>query len=435
MKICALVEPRQCGLREVWLKGVLIRGVSVSRLLRSSLVFGILICLISHTQLVEAKPLVIHGDSFTLQPQLWLSSEYDTNVFYESESEPTGNLPNSGALIKAGVGFQLKNRKQSSVGLDLNASSAYRQYVYLDDANGKAQSDLDTLRQGRSGIDYARLRGGLTLGTQSDIQLILSERFNYIERPAYESTIFGFERVDNLLGVAVDFAPSRRGGGGPIGIKLGYGLRNVMFLNDGEGLPIQQRSEKQGHTVSLDSRWRFLPKNFLTFDVSYTSNDYNDFESSDEEGASAEDTSRDSTPLRVGLGLTGLITSRFSVFLKGGYSNTFNKNGASFEGFVGIFQLSYISAPRLELSVGYQRDGQDSGFSNFYSLDRFYTKGSLRLSHKLHVTANLSYDLYEYDATNAIDDAGRIDPVVRAQVAVRTYLPGHFSIQIGRAHV
>ena len=374
----------------------------------------------------EAKPLVLYSDSFSLQPKLWLSSEYDTNVFYEAELEPTGNLPNTGALMKAGLGFGIKNRQQSSVSFQLDASSAYRQYVYLDDSNGRAQSELDQLRQGRSGVDFAKLAGGLTLGTRSDIQLLLSDRFSYVERPAYESTIYGFERVDNRLGAAVDFAPGRRAGGGPLGVQLGYELRSVSFLNDGAGLPIQQRSEKQSHTISLDSRWRFLPKNFLTFDVSYTSNDYNDFESDPE--VSAEDVSRDSTPLRVELGLTGLITKRFSVFFKSGYGNTFNKNGASFEGFIGLFQLSYIYAPRFELSVGYQRDGQDSGFSNFFVLDRVYAKGSFKVSNKLHITGNLSYDLYQYDSTNAVDAIGRVDPVIRGQVGLRTYLPSHFSL-------
>jgi hypothetical protein len=380
-------------------------------------------------QKVEAKPLVLKGDTFTAQPKLWLSSEYDTNVFYEADVEPTGNLPNTGTLIKAGLGLILQNRQQSSVSFNLDASSAYRQYVYLEDSNGRPQEDLDKLRQGRSGVDYARLLGGLTLGTQSDIQLIIAERFNYVERPAYESTVYGFERVDNRLSTAVDFAPGRRSGGGPLGIQLGYELRNISFLNDGEGLPIQGRSEKQSHTVSLDSRWRFLPKNFLTLDFSYTSNDYNDFEREMEEEESAEDVSRDSNPLRVELGLTGLITKRFSVFLKGGYGNTFNKNGSSFEGFIGLFQLSYIYTPVTEISIGYQRDGQDSGFSNFYTLDRLYVKGALRISNKMSITSNLSYDLYQYDPANAVDNAERVDPVLRAQIAIRGYLASHFSIQ------
>lgn len=386
-------------------------------------------CVVGALSHAGATPLVLKGDTFRAQPKLWLSSEYDTNVFYEAALEPTGNLPNTGALIKAGLGLILQNRQQKNVSFNLDASSAYRQYVYLDDSNGRPEAELDKLRQGRSGVDYARLIGGLILGTQSDIQLIISERFNYIERPAYESTVYGFERVDNRLSTAVDFAPGRRGGGGPLGIQLGYELRNISFLNDGEGLPIQGRSEKQSHTLSLDSRWRFLPKNFLTLDFSYTSNDYNDFERDLEEDETPEETSRDSNPLRVELGLTGLITKRFSVFLKGGYGNTFNKNGASFEGFVGLFQLSYIYAPVAELSVGYQRDGQDSGFSNFYTLDRVYVKGALRISNKLSITSNLSYDLYQYDASNAVDNAERTDPVLRAQVAVRAYMPSHFSIQ------
>ena len=381
-----------------------------------------------------AEPVfVMKSESFNVKPKLWLSSEYDDNVFYEADLEPTGNLPNQGAVLKVGGALNIENRTKSSVGLNIDASSAYRQYVYLDDQNGRAQSDLDKLRQGRNGFDFARLNGRLVLGALSDIQLILQDRFNYIERPAYEGTVFGFERVDNRLGTAVDFAPGRRNGGGPLGLKLGYELRSIFFLNDGDGLLIQNRSEKQAHTLSLETRWRFLPKNFLTFELAYTSNDYNDFGSTGEDDPANDNielASRDSTPLRVQLGLTGLITPRFSVFLKGGYANTYNKNGESFIGFIGLFQLSYTFIPLFDINIGYQRDGQDSGFSNFYVLNRYFTKLNYRPSDRLSISGNVSYDIYNYNASNAIDSADREDPVLRSQIAVRTVLPSHFAIQV-----
>jgi hypothetical protein len=383
-------------------------------------------------QVTEAQPLTLQSGHFQYKPKLWLSSDYDDNVFYEAAEEPTGNLPNQGAVLKVGGAFQIENRGDSPVGLNLDLSSAYRQYVFLNDSNGKSDSALETLRQGRNGFDFARLNGQLVLGKQSDIQLLLQERFSYIERPAYEGTVFGFERVDNRLGTAIDFSPGRRVGGGPLGMKLGYELRNVFFLNDGDGLQIQSRSEKQAHTVSLDSRWRFLPKNFLTFDVSYTSNNYNDFPdtSTGETAADPESLSRDSTLFRAEFGLTGLITTRFSVFLKGGYTNTFNAAGPSYDGFVGLFQLGYVHTPLAEVSIGYQRDVRDSGFSNFYILDWFYTKTSLNLSNRLMITGNLSYDLYQYDAANAVDDTERVDPVLRAKIGLLTKLPSHFALQL-----
>ena len=393
------------------------------------------LCTLVFLTFCSSTSLVSYADTFTLRteslqfrPKAWLSSDYDDNVFYEAEREPTGNLPNQGAVVKVGGGLVIQNRGKSPIGLNIDASSAYRHYIFLGDDNGKGDTALDQLRQGRNGIDFARLSGQLTLGALSDVQVILQDKFNYIERPAYEGTVFGFERVDNRLGAAVDFAPGRRGGGGPLGINLGYELRSIFFLNEGNGLPIQNRSEKKAHTLSLDTRWRFLPKNFLTFDVSYTANDYNDFKQ-DEEIENAEMLSRDSTPLRAELGLSGLISTRFSVFLKGGYSNTFNKNGTSFEGFIGLFQLSY-EFQAGELSLGYQRDGQDSGFSNFYQLDRFFTKTSFQFSNSLTLSGNISYDIYTYDSTNAIDNASRVDPVLRSQIALRTTLPSNLAVQI-----
>ena len=195
------------------------------------------------------------------------------------------------------------------------------------------------------------------------------------------------------------------------------------------GPDIQKRSEKQAHTLALDTRWRFLPKNFLTLNLSYTSNDYNDFEQ-DPELMNPELTSRDSAPLRAQLGISGLITPRFSLFLRGGYANTYNKNGNSFEGFIGLFQASYNFAPLIDVSIGYQRDGQDSGFSNFYTLDRYFAKSTFKLSSRVQLTGNVSYDIYTYDASNAIDDTARVDPVLRSQIALKTQLPSHLSVQV-----
>ncbi|MAD61878.1 MAG: hypothetical protein CMH49_10280 [Myxococcales bacterium] len=397
--------------------------------LRLVLFLGATLACLLLTTSVSAKPFTIHSSSLNFKPKAWLSADYDDNVFYEADLEPTGNVPNQGAVLKVGGGLTIENRGKSPVGLDVDALSAYRHYTFLDGQAGQSESTVDKLRQGRNGIDFARFNGKLTLGALSDVQVILQDHFNYIERPAYEGTVFGFERVDNRLGAAVDFAPGRRNGGGPLGINLGYEMRTIFFLNDGEGLDIQSRSEKQAHTLSLDTRWRFLPKNFLTLNLSYSSNNYNDFEQ-DLDAMNPELSSRDSTPLRAQLGLSGLITPRFSLFLRGGYANTYNKNGNSFKGFIGLFQASYKFAPILDISIGYQRDGQDSGFSNFYILDRIFAKSTFKLSSRLQLTGNVSYDTYTYDASNAIDDTGRVDPVLRSQIALRTQLPSHLAVQI-----
>jgi hypothetical protein len=381
------------------------------------------------TSTALADAFIFHSSNLNFKPKAWLSADYDDNVFYEAAEEPTGNIPNQGAVLKVGGGLTIENRGKSPVALNVNAMSAYRHYTFLDGQPGQSESAVEELRQGRNGIDFARLNGKLTLGALSDVQVILQERFSYIERPVYEGTVFGFERVDNRLGAAIDFAPGRRNGGGPLGINLGYEMRSLFFLNDGTGLDIQNRSEKQAHTVSLDTRWRFLPKNFLTLDVSYTSNNYNDFQE-DPEAVNPELSSRDSTPLRAQLGLSGLITPRFSLFMKGGYANTYNKNGNSFEGFIGLFQASYKFIPVVDVSIGYQRDGQDSGFSNFYTLDRFFAKSTFQLSSRLQLSGNVSYDTYTYDASNAVDNAGRVDPVLRSQIAIRTKLPSYLAVQV-----
>ena len=392
---------------------------------RNLLVFLCTLCCMSS---VFARPFLVQGESVTLRPKLWLSSSYDTNVFYEAPTEPTGAQPNDGILLKFGGGFILENRHKDHVDLFIDSTLAYRNYVYMDDENGQLS---DQVRESRNGLDFAKAKAYLVIGTRSDFQLKLKEDFSYIERPIYENTLFGYERVENRSGLELQFAPGSSSISGPLALSLGYTLHNIGFLNDSSSVAIQGRSEKQGHILSLMTRWRFLPKNYLTLDVNYALNDYNDFAAIDEENVTQEALSRDSAPLRVQLGLTGLLSTRISVFLKGGYANTFNQAGLSYSGFIGLFQVSYVYVPRIKLSAGYQRDGRDSGFSNFYTLNRYFLKINWSLTTKTNVIGDVSFDEYTYDAANAVGDSGRVDPVLRAQLKISTPLYRTFRVQLG----
>ena len=67
--------------------------------------------------------LTLHSSSLNFKPKAWLSADYDDNVFYEADLEPTGNVPNQGAVLKVGGGLTIENRGKSPVGLDVNALS------------------------------------------------------------------------------------------------------------------------------------------------------------------------------------------------------------------------------------------------------------------------------------------------------------------------
>ena len=383
---------------------------------------------------VWADPFVIQGDVFSFKPRLWVSNLYDDNVFYEAPQEPTRSVPNTGYLIKVGSGFNIENRQKNTVDFKLNAQGAYRNYWSIDDENGRlSQQTLES----RNGLDYLRGNGSLVLGTQNRLQVHLNSQASYIERPIYENTLFGFERLDYRVGGALHFV-SGRTGQGPLRFQLGYAFRQVQFLNDQlngaderDDVAIIDRSKKDNHIIKLVTQWRFLPKNFLTFDVNFQQNDYNDLEIRNINTGETTQIVRDSRPLRVQLGLMGLLSKRISVFLKGGYANTFNESGSTFSGLIGLFQISYLYEPFLRMSIGYQRDGQDSGFSNFYTLNRYFYKMNWSLTKRLFLRANISLDEYTYDASNSIDNQGRYDPVLRASVQFGSRFIGATRVRLG----
>ena len=372
-------------------------------------------------------PFEVRAESVRLRPRLSLSNSYDTNVFYEANPDAYGALPNDGWLMRVAAGATLENRHKDSVDFKAQADLGYRYYAYMDQSDGVA---TDRVRASRNTVDTLALNTQLVFGPYRPLQLALSDRLNYTERPTYESSIYGFERLDNRAGVRASFSPGRTQREGPLTFNMGYELQTLSFLNARPEFEIQGRSEKLAHVLSLETRWRFLPKNYLILDVTYASNNYNDFTPAEGQPSTAESLSRDSTPLRAQLGLTGLLTPRVSVFLKAGYANTFNASGETFSGLIALAELTY-QRDALRLSGGYQRDGRDSGFSNFYTLNRAFLKTRLRLSERVAFLGDVSFDLYDYASSNAIDNKGRQDPVLRAQARFDLPLSGALHALVG----
>ena len=376
-----------------------------------------------------AKKFELKGSSLAFSPRLSVMGLYDSNVFYEAPVEANGGVPNHGFFSKFASGFVVENRHKNRVDFNLGADAAYRYYWTVDDEQGRVtQAAIDA----RNTLDFAKANARLLIGPNSSFNLELQDEFIYIERPVYENTLFGFQRVDNRAGAQVSFAPgSGRNRRGPLELQLKYQLQNIKFLNDGDNLAIQGRSEKVAHITRFVTRWKFLPKNILILDVSYTMNDYNDFQAEEGEDVPEEDLSRDSSPFRAQLGLSGLLSSRIAVFLKGGYANTFNKAGSSFSGLIALLQVSYEYMPRFSLRIGYQRDGQDSGFSNYYILDRYFLKSTWHIARDIRMNAMLSYDRYSYVADNAVDNQGRVDPVLRSDLKISFPLVHALRLQFG----
>ena len=359
------------------------------------------------------RPFKLRLGVFSVQPTSHVGFGYDNNIFYDATEEPDGRVPNDGWLLIGGGRIRAKNERSQRVLLELDSNIAFRHYTGADLTGPQDREIREEIIDSRTGVSQAAFNGRARFNPAGTFQASLYNQFTYLERPSYEFSVFGFERIQNIAGGRVHFMPGGRGIQGPLELNLGYGFEVIDFLNEPPSQPILGRSKKNAHRFSTDLKLRFLPKNYFLFKASYVLNDYNDFQPGEDEEEGDKALSRDSRPLRVTGGLTGLITPRVSVVLNGGYAHTFNDNGPSFKGFIGLLELNYVSLPRFRLGVGYQRDGRDSGFSNFYVLDRGFFRFSWNLSGSVLWSSMLSYDLYRYERTGAIQDQGREDPVLR----------------------
>ncbi len=415
----------------------------------------------SASSLSSEEAFEVRNSSFAIRPIAWLSTAYDSNVFYEANPEPTFRKPNNGVVSFLGGGLKIENREKQNLVFLANLSTAYRYYFYLNPDEGvdnkgiKVSPISQKTIDARNTIDNIKADISARLLPQSTIQFHLSDLLNYIERPIYDSATEGFKRLDNRIGLRAHFIPGGDKTNGPLDFNIGYGFRNISFLNDDvkttttlnptdnnpvtgtEALPsapIQGRSEKVAHDFNLNTKFKFLPKNYLILDIKYVMNNYDLDSTIVNADGSTSKASRDSTPFSALIGISGLLTSRIAFFVKLGYGNTYNVTGNSYSGLLALTEFAYVQAPRTQFAVGYQRDAQDMGVANFYVLDRFYFRGNHLLNQNWAFNTNISFDFYDYDTSNTIDGRKRQDPILRSMFAFKQKLFRFYSLMYGLSY-
>ena len=343
------------------------------------------------------------GD-LVIHPTVLAGFAYDTNFFYESESEvdARGNpaVVNDAALIKAGLGLQLANRTPNKVGISFDSSIDFRNAVSVgENADGAV---ADRVVEERNGVD--RVVAGLNLAIlpRSVVTLELDEKLKFSDRPAFDSSVNGFRRIDNSVGPDLRFRPGDNPDSRAFEMRLGYRFLTTNYADAAKaGLT---RYERQAHDMRFLTEWRFLPKTTALADFHYTINDFQD------DGVSRD---RDSTPFRAELGLRGLVTKRVSVELLAGFLNTFNADGESYGGVVGTAQVQYVLEPSFDVALRYEHDAKGAGYSNFVILDKVSARATLNFLERFELEAKAAYGLYDYATDGAPTGAEkRTDPIV-----------------------
>jgi hypothetical protein len=288
----------------------------------------------------------LRSGEFILTPSLELDVHHDTNVFNGNESE-AGNEPVAGTSLRLIPRLGLTNGTDSDIQFGFDAAGDAR--IYLAESG----TPLGELTNVGGHADLA-----VTFFRRRAISLTLSDNFRRALQANNWETTETFNRIGNAIGARVAFHPGEIPERRPLEIALSGSYVTDSFDDF-----------KAGDTTTIRSRlsgsWRFLPMTALLLDARW------DFRSYD--SPSSLSLTADSTPWRLKAGLSGAITQTISFRATAGYGmsqhDTTNEE-STFSGFLASVGLLYRPSTLTLISIGYDRDYQDSFYGNFFSYHR-----------------------------------------------------------------
>ena len=310
-----------------------------------------------------SSPGVKLSESFLLHAGVSVGAGVDTNVFYRDGNQQSAAmsrvLPHL-VLTNVGRGATPNIVFTGTVGAD------YRQYF----------SDSQAVKNQGTAIGVAA-KMGVDIGALSKWTFSV---FGRVARDVQASYIPGtsqFERIVAQPGARLRWRP----GGGRWEQTLTYSVMFDHFEN-----ATLSSANAINHWINFRSSFRFLPKTALYLDVVQGIVNY----TTDNVGKS------NSKPLRITLGMLGMITSRLLADVYAGYGNGFYEQGPSPSFVVGGLALQYRFGAGSHTRIGYERDFNNSIYGNFYDVhaafasfdqkigERFVASVSGRYEHRLY---------------------------------------------------
>ena len=323
------------------------------------------------------RELGLKAGNFNIQPYLNVGYGYDSNLFYNDDTQwekPTGSQ-----LVKIVPGLKVINLNTRNLELNFGGSALIDQYI-SDNKAAKKQSNV--------GGD-AKIAA--TFFKASPVSLRVSEQFRRaLERRNSESNK-NYNRNVNRVGAGVVFKP----GGGALEMGVDYAFVADMFadVEDDWG-------DLLYHDITLKGSWKFFPYTALVLDGNWQARSYEHKDM----GRYGELTP--SKPLRVRFGLNGFITRKLSVMALVGYGNSFHEQRVtadlnpsendSFNMVIGEARVSARFSPNTIVQGGYQFDFKDSTWTNYVQYHKFYVNFQQRLLNRVDLVADVSYFIKDY---------------------------------------
>ncbi len=331
------------------------------------------------------------GEGLVAHPGVAVETAYDTNLFYvdTDEADPLQAAPYLRLVPNFAVATLPPQRGGGHESLQFRLGALLGLRRYLTDEPGT---------QNLNSFD-AKGDLGLTINPKGAVAFGVYDRFARAVQ-SIGDTSEPNTRDTNTAGVDLRFQP----GGRALQTTLGYSYDLSIFE---EQAPGAINSNSAYHRGSLAVRWQFLPKTAWLLEG---------------EGRKYQKDAKpvffDSTHARAYLGMTGLLTPRFSTTLKAGYGFA-NYEGPreDFSNLIAVTSFSWHLRPEGKFTLAYERDFADSTFSNWYLDDYVYAQFEYTVAKSVILGIKPGYrnrkfgGIPPFDINNDVNPAGDGDQV------------------------
>jgi hypothetical protein len=350
---------------------------------------------------------------------------YDSNVFY---TDPSGPVVSSG-IVRITSYAEITNATRSGAtpsGLffDARAGLMYRRYT----------SDAVT----SPNQDAFNPSAGLALSTSisSAVSVGFADAFIRLEEAPYIANQQPITRDNNQASAEIRWAP----GGGRINTVLRYTNMVDIFTTNNYSYANSLTQE-----LMLDGSWKWLPKTAVFFQarqgwISYLA---------DTPNPDAPKVS--SYPLRVVVGLRGLITEKTTALLSAGYVNGFYSCGSITVGCVDTngsiwgsttlnAELTYRPTLLSRIVLGYRHDFQNAVISTFYYGESAYASFVQQFAGRLALDLSGRYQRQNYQGFVSVPAGGgapvdvpRVDNIFQVGATLDYFLRNWAYLGVGYA--
>jgi hypothetical protein len=290
-------------------------------------------------------------DRLVFHPGLAVEGRFDSNALQEERDvDAAGYLRILGHLDLSTLSPQRRTNGDgtvtpTTVDFRLKTALSFREY-FSSNAAVKAQRALE--------LDAGLL---LALFPYGVLSFDLVDDFARTVQPRYGEVVGNISRDTNRATAKFKLTP----GGGRLQFALAYSM-NLDVFEDAD----LSGANRLFHEIAFNAKWKILPKTAIALDVTEQIYDYyNPF-------SNAGLRKSESMPLRIYLGLLGLITPMLSVQAKVGYGNGFYDSGTSYNNVLGVLELGFQFGPLAKLKLGYEHLFADAILSNYYTDELIY---------------------------------------------------------------